>query len=55
MTDNASNFGKCLRTFSIDSSVQSTSEVGDLNKNSSDSDDSDFVNLIGLFQHGIWD
>lgn len=41
VTDNASNFGKCFRTFSIGSSVQSTSEVGDLNENSSDSDNSD--------------
>lgn len=41
VTDNASNFGKSFRTFSIGSSVQSTSEVGDLNENSSDSDNSD--------------
>jgi len=31
MIDNASNFGKCFRTFAIGSSVQSTSEVEDLN------------------------
>jgi len=41
VTDNASNFGNSFRTFSIGSSVQSTSEVGDLNENSSDSDNSD--------------
>lgn len=41
VTDNASNFGKSFRTFSIGSSVQSTSEVGDLNEYSSDSDNSD--------------
>ncbi|KAL4131098.1 hypothetical protein QTP88_008447 [Uroleucon formosanum] len=42
VTDNASNFGKSFRTFSIGLSVQSTSEVGDLNENSPDSDNSDF-------------
>lgn len=46
VTDNASNFGKCFRTFSLGSSVQSTSDVGDLNENSSDSDNSDLEMYI---------
>ncbi|KAL5245942.1 hypothetical protein ACI65C_013350 [Semiaphis heraclei] len=39
VTDNASNFGKSFRTFSIDSSQSFQSEstsVGDLNENNSD-------------------
>ncbi|KAL4084273.1 hypothetical protein QTP88_028098 [Uroleucon formosanum] len=49
VTDNASNFGKSFRTFSIGSLVQSISEVGDLNENSSDSDNSDFeINSIEI-------
>lgn len=41
VTDNASNFDKSFRTFSIGSSFQSTSEIGDLNENNSGSDNSD--------------
>lgn len=45
MTDNATNFGKSFRTFSIDPSFQSESTsvgvVGDLNENNSDYDNSD--------------
>lgn len=49
VTDNASNFGKSFRTFStglVLSQPTTTTSIGDLNENSSDSEDSDLEREI---------